>query len=298
MDASEVIKDKMKNVRSWAVAACLLNAIICLFSLAAYSRNGLSPDSGSLNEIPKQVEGIGIDENLGASVNLDMKLQDELGHSVKLQDYVKDGKPLVLSLAYYSCANLCNFHLNGLVSMFKKLDPSVMDDFHFVVVSIDARETPVIAQAKKETYLHTYGRVTGTSGWHFLVADQPVITELAKSVGFKYRWDEGQKEWAHASAAYVVTPQGQISRYLYGIDFDPKTVRLSIVEASNGKVGTLVDKLILYCFHFDPIANKYTLFAMKAMRAGGALAVIIMAAFLLPFWIRHRREKQSVQGEV
>jgi protein SCO1/2 len=275
-----------------------VGALTALAPLNSQARDVLPEQPGMANETPKALEDVGIEEHLGDQVDLDLVFKDEQGQPVTLREYVKDGKPLLLSLAYYACPNLCNFHLNGLNQTFKKLKEPLGQDFNFVVVSIDPRETSDLAAKKKESYLRAYGRSEGNAGWHFLVGDEANIHPLAKAVGFKYHWDESEQQWAHTSAAYVITPQGKISRYLYGIDFSPQTLRLSLVEASGGKVGSLTDRLILYCFHFDPKANKYTLVAMNAMRFGGGFAVLVMAAFLIPFWLRSRRDELSVQGEV
>lgn len=268
-------------------------------SVPAWARDTLPPSEGFANETPKQLEGVGIEEHLGATIDLDLTFKNEQGELVPLRSYFKDHKPVLLSLAYYTCPSLCNFHLNGLLDVFKKLNAPLGHEFNAVVVSIDARETPDVARKKKENYIKSYGRPEGADGWHFLVGEETKIRELAKQVGFNYHWDEEQKQWAHAAAAYVITPEGKISRYLYGIDFDPQTLRLSMVEASSGRVGTLVDKLILYCFHFDPKASKYTLYAFNVMRAGGMAIIVILTAFLVPFWVRNRREGevQRVQGE-
>jgi protein SCO1/2 len=146
--------------------------------------------------------------------------------------------------------------------------------------------------------MKAYGRAGGEKGWHFLVGDEASIQKLTSQVGFKYRWDEEGKQWAHSAAAIVLTPGGEISRYLYGIMFDPQTVRLSLVEAAKGQVGSIVDRLILFCFHYDPKASKYTLYAMNVMRGGAVLIVLVLGAFLFPFWRRQRRAVQSLQGEV
>ncbi|MES2963409.1 MAG: SCO family protein [Bdellovibrionota bacterium] len=244
---------------------------------------------GFANAVPKPLEGIGIDEHLGEKIDLDLTFKDENGQSVPLRSFVKDGKPVLLSLAYYACPSLCNFHMNGLLDAFKKMPQPLGQEFNAVVVSIEPKETPQLARDKKATYMKSYGRPEGEKGWHFLTGDAASIAKLAKQVGFNYRWDEGEQQYAHASAATVVAPDGKISRYLYGIVFDPKTIRLSMIEASDGKVGTVVDKLILYCFHFDSKASKYSLAAFNVMRAGGVAIVVILAIFLAPFWFRSRK---------
>ncbi|CAN5593814.1 SCO family protein [soil metagenome] len=254
----------------------------------AQARDYAKPEEGPANDTPAKLENIGIDTRLGEKIDLDAKLVDESGKEVTLRDFTKDGKPLLLSLAYYSCPSLCSFHLNGLNDAFKQMKAPLGDEFNLVVVSFDPKETPALARAKKESYLRAYDRPEGDKGWHFLTGAGPTTAALAKAVGFKYRWDEEQKQYAHASAAYAIAPDGTITRYLFGIVFDPKTVRLSMLEASKGEVGTVVDKLILYCFHYDANANRYTLAAFNVMRAGGILILLVLGAFLVPFWFRKK----------
>lgn len=252
---------------------------------------------GFANETPDQLKDVGIEEKLGSNVDLDLPLKNEKGETVTLRKYMADGKPVLLSLAYYSCPSLCNFHLNGLLDAFKGLEKPLGEEFNAVVVSIEPKETPALAAKKKSTYIEEYGRPEGANGWHFLVADQATIDALAKSVGFKYKWDEEQKQWAHTAAAFVLTPAGKISRYLYGIVFDPKTVRLSMIEASEGKVGTIVDKLVLFCFHFDPKTSKYSVAAFNVMRGGAIAIVLVLTAFVAPFWFRSRKDSSKGEGE-
>lgn len=269
------------------VAFALVGALAPATALARGEMGG--HNEGFANETPKELAGVGIDEHLGEKVDLDLAFKNENGESVTLRSYMKDGKPVLLSLAYFSCPSLCNFHLNGLLDAFKKIPAPLGQEFHAVVVSIEPKETPQLARDKKATYLKSYGRPEGEKGWHFLTGDAASITKLAKQVGFNYRWDEEQQQYAHASAATVLTPEGTISRYLYGIIFDPKTVRLSMIEASDGKVGTVMDRLVLYCFHFDSKASKYSLAAFNVMRAGGVAIIVILAIFLAPFWFRSRK---------
>ena len=166
-------------------------------------------------------------------------------------------------------------------------------EFEVVVVSIEPKEGPELAKQKRAAYIEAYGRPEGINGWHFLTGEEKNIRKLAEQVGFKYRWDEKQKQWAHASAAYAITPEGRVSRYFYGIVFDPKFVRLSMIEASNGFIGTIADKITLFCFHFDAKENKYTVAAFNIMRAGGGLTVLVMVAFLVPFWVRGRKREHD-----
>lgn len=260
-----------------------------LMVVPSYARDPFGQQQGPINETPKELEDITINEHLGENVDLGLKFKDDAGRDVTLGTYLRNGKPVLLSLAYFSCPSLCAYHVNGLVDTFKAMPAPVGKDFDFVVISIDPKETPAIAAEKKAAYLKAYGKPETAGSWHFLTGQEPEIAAIAKQVGFTYRWVEEEKQYAHASAAYVLTPEGVLSRYFYGIVFDPKELRLSMVEASNGNVGTIVDKLTLFCFHFDPKTNKRTLAAFNVVRAGGALMVLVLGAFLVPFWLRRNR---------
>lgn len=275
----------------------LMTVATFLIASASFANDGLqSKEAGLPNETPEQLKGVGIDEHIGQNVDLDLKFKDETGKLISLRSLVgQNGQAALLSLAYYSCPSLCSFHLNGLKDAFKEIKLPLGSEFQAIVVSIEPKETPELAAEKKANYIMAYGRPEGAKGWHFLTGDQANIAALAKQVGFNYRWDEEQKQWAHASAAAVLTPTGEISRYLYGIVFDPKTVRLSAIEAADGKTGTAMDRLILYCFHYNAKSSKYSLMLSNIMSGGGVLILLIMAVFMLPFWIRNFRKKS--QGE-
>jgi protein SCO1/2 len=276
-----------------AAVATLAFALIYVAGLApAFAHEGFDGrEAGSFNETPDELKNVGIEEHLGEPVDMNLTFRDEMGAVVPLSAFTAKKKPVLLTLAYYECPGLCNYHLNGLNDAFKELKEPLGKEFEVVVVSIQPKETPDLATKKKEAYLKAYGRPEGASGWHFLTGDQANITKLAQQVGFKYHWDEKEKQFAHTSAAYALTPDGLISRYFYGIIFDAKVLRLSMIEASNGSIGTIVDKLTLFCFHFDPKASKYTVAAFNVMRAGGGLTVLLMACFLFPFWLRSRNRK-------
>ncbi len=288
-----------RQVSAHAVARAMhfASALVLTFSLLsnAQARDFAKPREGHPNEVPAQLTDITITPKLGEKIDLDAKFIDHTGREVTLREYTKDGKPILLSLAYYSCPSLCNFHLNGLNDSFKQMKEPLGKEFNLVVVSFDPKETPVVAAAKRESYIKEYGRPEGAEGWHFLTGSAEASAALAKAVGFTYRWDEEQKQYAHASAAYAIAPDGTITRYLFGIVFDPKTVRLSMLEASKGQVGTVIDKLILFCFHYDSKENKYTLAAFNIMRAGGVLIMLVLGAFIVPFWIRARKESAVVK---
>ncbi len=254
------------------------------------------PTAKPAGEVPAALEDVGITEHLGETIDLTLPFKNEAGESVQLGKYFSGKKPVLLSLVYYGCPGLCNFHLNGVTETLKGLDWSLGKEFDMVVISIDPSEGPEMAKGKKESHVTELGRPHAAEGWHFLTGTQESITKIASQVGFKYHWDKLSKQWAHTSAMYVISPQGKLSRYLYGIQFEPKTVRLSLVEASEGKTGTVMDHLILYCFQYDPNKKTYAFYAYNIVRAGGGALGLLIIALLVPTWLRERR-KSKVQGE-
>ena len=242
------------------------------------------------NHTPKALDGIGITEKLGESVDLALPFVDDTGKEVTLGQYFTGHKPVLLSIVYYNCPSLCNFHLNGVTEALKNIPWTPGQEFEQVAISMDPQETAEVAGPKKAAYVQAYGRLQSINGWHFLTGKEQNIKKIAEQIGFRYRWDEETKQYAHASAAVVLTPGGKISRYIHGIQPDVKTMRLGLLEASGGKVGSLVDQIIMYCFHFDPSKSKYTIAAWKIMQAGAVLTLMILALFLIPFWLREHRQ--------
>lgn len=241
-------------------------------------------------EIPTELKDVGISENLGQKLDLSLMLTDETGKQVPLSSFYDGHQPVVVSLVYYSCPGLCNFHLNGAVDALKKMDWSAGEKYQYLAISFDPKETADLAVKKKETYMKLYDRAGTEKGWHFLTGDPATIAKITQQIGFKYKWNEEAKEWAHASAAVVTTPDGTISRYLHGIMFDEKTFKLALNEATQGKIGSFVDKMVWLCFQYDPRQSKYVLYAVNIMKFGGGLIILILALVLLPMWIRSRRE--------
>lgn len=283
---------KVKRVISFS-----LGVLIVATSLSADDNNApwrTVPKSS--NEVPAALEDIGITEHLGETPDLATTFKDEQGETVQLSKYFTGRKPILLSLVYYGCPGLCNFHLNGVTDAFKELDWNLGKEFDMVVISIDPSEDSKMAASKKKSHLKELGREEAASGWHFLTGTQENIQKIAQQVGFRYRWDEASKQWAHTAAMYVLSPEGKLSRYLYGIQFEPKTVRLSLVEASQGKTGSVVDHLILYCFQYDPNKKTYAFYAYNIVRAGGGILGLLFIAILVPTWLRERR-KSKVQGD-
>lgn len=261
-----------------------------LFSAALFAYDG-EPTAMTSHEKPAEFKDIGITENLGASLDPEMTFKDENGETVKLGKFYDGKHPVVLSLVYYSCPGLCNFHLNGVVDSLKQVDWTAGEKYQMLAISFDPTETPETAAGKRKSYLEVYNRPAGDKGWHFLTADEATIKQLTEKVGFKYKWSEEAKEWMHASAAIVTTPKGVIARYLHGIQFEPKTFRLALNEAADGKIGTIVDKLVWYCFKYDPHTSKYTLYAFRLVQLGGLFIILVLALVLIPVWRRALRSK-------
>lgn len=255
--------------------------------------------AGTSDQTPPELEDVGITERLNQQITLSNEFTDDKGRPVTIGKYYDGRKPVLMAMVYYDCPNLCNYQLNGLLDVFKKLDLKAGRDFTFVAVSMDHKETPEVAAKKKASYLKALGQLGADESWHFLVGSEKNVKSLAGELGFKFKWNEAGKQYAHAAVAYVTTPKGIISRYLYGIEFTPQTLRLSLVEASEGKIGNIVDRISLYCFQFDPSKNKYTLYAFNIMQMGGALTALLLAVFLVPYWVRERRRTALiVKGEL
>ena len=251
------------------------------------------PPPGTSSElVPDILEKVGIDQKLNAQVPLDAVFRDELGRQVKLRDYFGK-RPVVLSLVYYECPMLCTQVLNGAVAAFKVLNFSVGDEYEVVTLSFNPKETPAMASAKKQTYLAKYGRPAGANGWHFLTGEQPAIDALASSVGFRYVFDKSSQQYVHASALMVLTPDGRVSKYFYGIDYPPKDLRLGLIEASGGKIGTPVDQVLLYCYHYDPHSGKYSMVVMNVLRLAGLLTVALIGGFIVTMWSVDRRKTKN-----
>jgi protein SCO1/2 len=279
--------------RALAVLLLLPFAFLLLPSRASaqYAQPPVGPmPTGKSDAVLKQV---GIDQRLNNQIPLDLAFRDESGREVRLGDYFKNGKPVVLTLVYYECPMLCNQVLNGVVGTLEAVTFTPGKEFEIVTVSFDPREGPELAAKKKETYLKRYRREGAGAGWHFLTGDKDSIERLSESVGFRYVWDEQSNQFAHASAIMVATPQGRLSHYFYGIDYSPKDLRLALVEASEGRIGSPVDTLILYCYHYDPATGRFAP-VMAVLRAAGVLTVFGLAALLYFLTRRTRRREEEI----
>jgi protein SCO1/2 len=238
---------------------------------------------------PALLHDVGIDQRLGAQIALDTVFHDETGQAVRLGDYF-GSKPVILVLSYFQCPRLCPLVLDGLTQSLKTLTFAIGEQFQVVTVSIDARDTPEVARAKKNQYMQRYGRSGAAEGWHFLTGASADIGRLARSVGFRYTYDAHADQFVHAAGIMIVTPQGKLARYLYGLDYAPRQIRLGLVEAAANTIGSPIDQLLLYCYHYDPSTGAYSLVVTNVVRLAGAATVLGMGALLGILFYRERRK--------
>jgi protein SCO1 len=232
---------------------------------------------------PPRLQNVGVEQHLDAQVSPDLAFVDETGKPVKLGDYF-GRKPLILNLVYYNCTMLCGEALAGLSSAMRLLKFDVGNEFDVVTVSFDPHDTPAMATLKKADYVKRYGRPDAASGWHFLTGSAQSIDALTKTVGFQYQYDEKSSQFAHATAIMVLTPQGRISRYFYGVDFPPKDLRMGLVEASQNKIGNAVDAVLLYCYHYDPQTGKYGAMVANILKLAAAATILMLGGFIFILW--------------
>ena len=238
------------------------------------------------------IPNVGIDQHLNEQVPMDLTFRDETGRTVQLREYF-GSKPVILTLVYYSCPMLCTLVLNGVTDSLSNLKFNIGDQFNVVTVSFDPRETPQLAAAKKELHIRQYGRAGAAEGWHFLTGGEDSIKRLTSAVGFRYTFDPETNQFAHASGIMVLTPQGKIARYFYGIQYPPRDLRLGLVEASANRIGSPVDQVLLLCYHYDLLLGKYSALTMNFVRFGGALTLLMLATLI--FWmLRKERPKREI----
>jgi protein SCO1/2 len=244
---------------------------------------------------PPELEGVGITENLDAALPLDLTFRNEDGETVTLGHYFEEGKPVVLNLVYFNCPMLCNVFLDGFLATLDDIDWTPGQEFRIVTVSIDPEDDPQGATAKRDHYVERLGRPEAAEGWHFLTGEEENIRRLANTIGFSYRYDDESREYMHSAGLFVATPAGRLSRYLYGVMFDPTTLRLSLVEASEGEIGTTMDQILLFCFAYDHTEGRYGPAAVKLMRVGGAFTVCIVGLFIAMHWRRETARKHGLE---
>lgn len=251
----------------------------------------LSPGGGQAeDELPPALRSVSIDQRLNEQVPLDLTFRNELGQAVRLDAYF-GSKPVILVLAYYRCPMLCNQVLNGLLDCLRKLSFDVGSQFQVVVVSFDPKESPPLAAAKKTTYIEQYGRPRAAGGWHFLTGDEASIRQLTQAVGFRYTYDATTTQYAHASGIMVVTPQGKLARYFFGVEYNPRDVQFAMMEATADRIGSPITQVLLFCYEYNPAAGTYTPAIRKLLQMAGILTVLALGTFILVSWKRERRRQ-------
>jgi protein SCO1 len=250
------------------------------------------PDA-NIGARPELLKDVSIDQRLDQQVPLDLRFRDEHGKQVVLNQYFSD-KPVVLSLVYYTCPMLCTDELNGLDRALKAIPMTVGKDFNVLTVSIDPSDTAVMAEAKQTLYTSMYGRPEGAAGWHFLTGEDSQIKALASAVGYHYAYDPESKQFAHAAAVMVLTPDGRLSRYFYGINYPSRDIRLGIEDASGGKIGSAVDAVLLFCYHYDPHTGKYGLIVSRAIQIGAGLTILFIGGLL--FVLTRNNQRLALPG--
>lgn len=272
----------------WKVCRKLLAAAAAIFLLAVAHGARAAESSLPAGALPPALNEVGLDQKLGDKIPLDAEFRDESGEAVRLGDFF-GRKPVILALVYYECPMLCSLELRGIEKALRAMTLNLGADFDVVTVSFDPGETPVLAAEQKKKYVSGYGRDGAEAGWHFLTGGEEPIRRLAESVGFRYIYDSKTDQFTHVSGIMVITPGGNISRYFYGVDYSARDLRLGLVEASENRIGNLVDQVLLYCFHYDPLQGKYNLVIMNTLRVFGGLTVLLIAGFVVLMLRRERR---------
>ena len=273
----------MSHKKTNSISAARVLFVLTLLVSSAWGQMNNGVMSPPANTRPPRLENVGIEQHLDAQVPADLTFHDETGKSVKLGDYFGH-KPLILNLVYYNCTMLCGEALAGLAGAMRLIKFDVGNEFDVVTVSFDPRETPAMAAAKKKDYVARYGRANAAAGWHFLTGQPESINALTKAVGFQYQYDAKTNQYAHATAIMVLTPQGRISRYFYGVDFPPKDLRMGLVEASQGKIGNTVDAVLLFCYHYDPETGKYGAMVANILRLAAGATILILGTMFFILW--------------
>jgi len=275
----------------WATATMAVAAIVSPLAQSMVP-GAIAPGKPAMAPLPILKE-VRIDQKLDEQIPLNLPFVNEAGQDVTLSQYFGN-RPVVLALVYYECPMLCTQVLNGLFSSMEPLKLDAGRDFELVVVSFDPGETPAMAQAKRTSYMKHYQRMTAEAGTHFLTGRQESIDQLADAVGFRYAYDEAIDQYAHPAAVTILTADGRVSKYLYGVEFAPMDFRFAVVSAGEGQIGTLTDQALLYCFHYDPATGKYSLAIMTFVRLGGLLTLVGLGAFLFVHLRRERRQDSAV----
>jgi len=279
------------------MTACL--ALAMSFALAQPPSAFLKgQDSGPASQItPDSLKDIGIDQHLNTQLPLNLQFKDENGSTVRLGDYFQKGRPVILTFVYYQCPMLCSEVLSGLNSAMDVMKFTAGNEYEVVTVSIDPRDTPEMAKEKKASYLKEYNRPGSEDGWHFLTGDPATVAQLAKAAGWKYRWDPKLNQFIHAAGIMIVTPKGRLAQYYYGVEYSPKDLRLGLIEASQDRIGNFVDRVVLYCYHYDPHTGKYGAVVANVLRVAGAATILLLGGFLVLMFRRDSHAGHHQTGQ-
>ena len=282
------------RAKSIVIAVLVMMTAMCQVWAQGMSQGVMSPPA---NMRPPGLKNVGIEQRLNEQVPLDLAFRDETGKPVRLGDYFGQ-KPVILNLVYYQCPMLCSEVMSGLESALRVMRFDVGKEFNVVTVSFDPKETPAMAAAKKAEYMKRYKRAGAEQGWHFLTGPEQSISALTQAVGFQYQYDPKTNQFAHATAIMLQTPQGKIAQYYYGVEFAPKDLRLGIIQASQNKIGTVVDEVLLYCYHYNPNTGKYGAIISRVLQLAGGATILILGSFLfMMFHFGPGRNHRTVQGK-
>jgi protein SCO1/2 len=264
--------------------------LACTFAAPVWANvPGTGSGTAAARQLPAELEAVKFEQRMGSQLPLDARFVDEAGLPVRLGQYFGE-RPVVLSLVYYECPMLCQLTLSGLATSLKPVDFNAGEEFEVVVLSIDEGETPEMAAVAKDVALKRYGREATAAGWHFLTGEAEEIRRVAEAVGFNFRYDPETDQYAHSAGLVLVTPEGKASRYLFGIEYAPRDVRLGLVEASQDRIGSAIDQVLLFCLHYDPSTGKYSTAILNLTRVAGAITVLTLALFVIALL---RREKSQ-----
>ncbi len=294
----ELTEREMKRAggRRW------LALLVAVFLSGVFAGEGLAqaPSSeaaaGPIGALPAPIEGVDVEEHLGASLPLDLKFRDDRGNIVRLSDYTGKGRPLIVSMNYSNCPMLCNTQLTGLINALRDVKWTPGVEFDIVSCSLNPKETTDEAAATKRKYAEIYGRQGSAEGWHFLVGEVEEVRKLASAIGVKYKYLPDVRQYVHPPVFILASPEGKIMRYFYGVNFEPaRTLELSLVEASEGKIGSTLDRVIMYCLHFDTATGKYTPAIKNIMRLGAGGTILALGLTIGILWWRERRRSLAVE---
>ncbi len=303
MRKSSDISAVLKLTLLMSLSIFLMSGIVSAQKTEHYNSPLYSPktydpsQTGVSNGMPPILNKVGIEQKLNGQLPLDAQFKDENGNIVKLGSFFNNGKPVILALVYYECPMLCNEVLNGLTGSLKGISFDAGKDFDIIAISFDARENekPDLAKNKKASYLARYERAGAENGWHFLTGTQDEIDKVTKAVGFNYQFDEATNQFAHAGGIMVLTPEGRLSRYFYGIDYAPKDLKFGIMDSAQSKIGNPAEQLYLYCFHYDPATGKYGLAILRVLRLFALVTILGLGAMLFGFWRYNKRKTANLK---